>query len=430
MSSKSTFRSKNYIIFMFVVLTFVQILDTYAGYFTSAVVSNIRLDFFPTEPTELSRAIMVLGGTLASLGAYLAVLVQYMADKVGRKPLLLTTVFGMALSAFLMMISPTYPMYVISYFTLFIFAGSDVWLIYINEESSADKKAFWSNIVMIGGATGVILMSVFRMLIDLEVNKSAWRLMAIFPVVLGLILGIIILFTIKETVKYQEVKEKNQKISPDLQERQILFRKNFDIILRNDRDRRNAYLTVLILYILRGFNEGFIRYGEDFLYSTTLSSSDIDIVVLMMSISAIFGYLITGLLADKIGRKPLLYVYIFCIPFGIILLLVGVRIPSAALTLACLAVLIVNTAYWGLWILCGIIIIEILPTEARGTGSGLKIICAAIFGTLVGILNSFIVLSYSYELMFLFPSLLLFLTVPLIIKYLKETKGTDLSEVS
>ena len=70
-----------------------------------------------------------------------------------------------------------------------------------------------------------------------------------------------------------------------------------------------------------------------------------------------------------------------------------------------------------------------IPTEARGTGNGLKSLIAAIGITSGLLLSSIIILFYGLVVAFVFYSLIILIDLPLIYFYIKETKGIDLSEV-
>lgn len=215
------------------------------------------------------------------------------------------TIFGLALSSVGILFSRNIVEYTIYRFLLTIFAASDIWLIYINEESPPEKKAFWTNIVLIGGIIGAVLMPVFRSIYIYEgAPKGAWRGMTYFSIALGIPLGIIVFLTIKETSTFQEAKANR----PSTKEKANQLKKNLQIIFKSDR--RMAYITLMILSFIWTMNYIYIILGELFIsQSPNLNEGDINIVITVMSLAVIIGYIITGILADKIGRKPLLYIY-------------------------------------------------------------------------------------------------------------------------
>jgi MFS family permease len=164
--------------------------------------------------------------------------------------------------------------------------------------------------------------------------------------------------------------------------------------------------------------------------SGNISESEVNILIYFTAISVILGYLITGIAADKWGRKPLLYIYGILSPISIIIVVMGVNLSGIFL------IIIVGTgagiAYMslqGIRIIARLLTVEITPTDARGTGSGLRSLIAAI-GTTVGLfISSGLILFFGLGITFIIISLPHLLILPLTYLYLKETKGIDLSDV-
>ncbi len=96
--SKNTkfFYSLKYIIF---ILIFVEILDTYTTNYLNVVVSEISSEFFPFLPGDTSISLFQIFVAIGTLGMYFVFLNQYLTDKIGRKFLLVFTVFGMGISS-------------------------------------------------------------------------------------------------------------------------------------------------------------------------------------------------------------------------------------------------------------------------------------------------------------------------------------------
>ncbi|MHA1488242.1 MAG: hypothetical protein ACTSRI_01140 [Promethearchaeota archaeon] len=86
-------------------------------------------------------------------------------------------------------------------------------------------------------------------------------------------------------------------------------------------------------------------------------------------------------------------------------------------------------SWWGLIGAIRIVSVEILPTDKRGTGSGLKSVFSA-FGITSGLLlNSSIIVNFGLGIAFIVFCLPLLINLPLVYKYLKETKGADLTKL-
>ena len=421
----STLRSPGYFKYMMIILILVLILDNYTQFYSAVILSKVVEEFLGNYPQNVANSIFFFSLAVASLGSYIVFFVWYSSDRVGRKFLLVLSVFGMVFASLGILFSRNIVEYTIFRLVLAIFVGSDIWLIYINEESPPEKKAFWTNIALIGGMIGILLMAVFRSIYITETSPvGAWRGMTYFSIILGIPLGILVVFTIKETSKYQEMKENR----PTRGERANLLKKNLKTIFSSDR--RMAFITVLILNFIWSLNGIYYSLAELYMaQSPYLKEGDINIVVYILVPSIMGGFLTTGILADKIGRKPLLYFYVVLFFVGATIFLIGAATPGIALILVCIGQCLINIAYWGTWVLLSIITIELVPTDARGTGIGLKSVMGTLAGTIGLLVMSIITYFFSLFVVFVLCVFLLLINLPLIYKFLIETKGMDLSNI-
>ncbi|MFW9828058.1 MAG: MFS transporter [Candidatus Thorarchaeota archaeon] len=413
-SSKTRFFSSlKYIIF---ILIFVEILDTYTTNYLNVVVSDISSEFFPFLPGDTAISLFQIFVAIGTLGMYFVFLNQYLTDKVGRKFLLVFTVFGMGISSLFINFSTNIIIYTVFLFLLYFFFNSDIWVIYINEESPSNKRAFYTNFVLIGGVIGALLIPLFH---DIITN---WRGMTYFAIFLGIPLSLVIFFTFRETSKYLEIKEN----SAILKDRRILFKQNLKLIFKSTR--RREFITILIISLIIGLNNLFILVGEDFL-SNSFSKDEVDTIVWVMGIASIIGYFISGVAADKVGRKPLCYIFSAIFPISIFMIVFGINSTGNALLWVIFGAGLANLSYWGLRILISIMTLEIVPTGSRGTGIGLKTLAGSAGITFGLILSSIITYSQGLAVSFIVFSLLYTGVIFLILLFLKETKDVNLSEI-
>ena len=183
----------------------VQILDTYSTIYPGSIVSSIVSEFLGGLPPNEANSIVALAGSITSIGMYFLFFNQYLVDIVGRKLMLAITVFGMGISSLGMFLSVNYIMYISFRFFLNFFFMSDIWLIIINEESETNKRALNSNIILMAGLIGAIIMVMCRFTFITEVNPN-WRGMTLFPIILGIDPGL-------ATVGYGVVSKDGQNIS-------------------------------------------------------------------------------------------------------------------------------------------------------------------------------------------------------------------------
>jgi MFS family permease len=410
-------KTKRYFIYMIFILMFVEILDTYTTNNLNVVVSEISAEFFPYSANDAAIAYYQLFLSIATLGMFFVVINQYLTDKFGRKLILVITIFGMGFFSLLIALSTNIYMFTIFLFFMYFFFNSDIWVIFINEESPPKKRAFYTNLVLIGGVVGALLIPFFHSII------LNWRGMTYFAIALGIPLSFIIFFTFKETSKYQEFKISTE----TLQRSTNNFKGNLKIIFTSSR--KSQYIVILIISLIVGLNNLFILVGEDFLSNSSLSKDDVDLIIWIMGIASIIGYLITGIIADKYGRKPLLYIYSILFPTSLLIVVFGINLPEGALIVVALGAGLANLCYWGFRILISIVSLEIVPTETRGTGTGVKSLVAASGVTIGLIISFFITFSSGLALSFIVLSMLFLINIPLIFKYLKETRGINLSNI-
>ncbi|MGV9141567.1 MAG: MFS transporter [Promethearchaeota archaeon] len=413
--------SKKFFFYIVVVLIFVEILDTYTTLMLTVVPSKIIDEFLFSYPQNVAESIFQIAVAIATIGTYLVFLNQFMADKIGRKTLLAMTVFGMGIASFLVSISGNIIQYAIFLFFLYIFFSSDIWVIYINEETKPGKRAFWTNLILVGGVIGALLVPIFRSIFITE-TTSNWRGMTYFAILLAIPLGFLILFTFKETSKYIELK--GEQLAKN--ENQNLLKRNLKNIFSTSH--KKEFLSILIISFLVGLNYLFVNIGESYLAnSSSLNDSEINIVVYAISFSVIIGYLFTGFIADKYGRRILLYFYSFLMPISILMVIIGANLQSGALFIVSIGASLANVSYWGLGVLVRIVTLEITPTNARGTGTGLKSLLGAIGITSGLLMSSAITLFFNLGLSFIIFSFLLLINIPLTSIFIKETKDSDLS---
>ena len=415
-------RSKSALLYMIIVLMFVEVLDTYSTLYPTVIPSKVIAEFLSDSPENVANSTFAFFIAIASIGTYFVLLNQYLADRKGRKILLAITVFGMGISSLLLATATNIIQYTIYLFMLYIFFSSDIWTIYISEECPPEKRGQWNAFVLMGGIGGALLLPIFRSIFITD-TAANWRGMTYFAIFLGIPLSILILLSFKETQKFEEMKEKRAS-----GEEMPKFSENMKILFKSTR--RKELVVILIISLIAGLNYVFFRLGEVYWSSSGMSDSEINIIIYFAAISVILGYLITGIVADKWGRKPLLYVYGILSPISVIIVVLGINLSGVLLIIIVgIGVGLAYITLQGIRIVVRLMTVEIIPTDARGTGSGLRSFIAAI-GTTAGLLiSSALILFYGLAFTFIVISLPHLLILPLAYFYLKETKGIDLSDV-
>jgi MFS family permease len=398
----------------------VQILDTYSTIYPGSIVSSIVSEFLGELPPNEANSIVALAGSITSIGMYFLFFNQYLVDILGRKLMLAITVLGMGISSLGMFLSVNYVMYISFRFFLNFFFMSDIWLIIINEESETNKRALNSNIILMAGLFGAIIMVMCRFTFITEVNPN-WRGMTLFPIILGIPLSLVVYFSLKESSKFQLMKENREKKS-----RTFIG----DIKSLFQIDDRKPFIIILIISFLYGFSNLFIGLFEKYIADTgTISQALVSIIFFLTIFTVMIAYLINGLLADRIGRKPLLYLWSFLLPMSVIIWVFGAMSSQNTFLIVFMGYAISHIAFWGLWGVIRLITLELVPTDKRGTGLGFRSLIGAI-GTTIGLLLSSVsILVFGLGATFIIFVIVNLGIIPLGYFFIKETKGVDLAEI-
>jgi len=397
----------------------VQILDSYATIYPGAMPSAIAGDFLSNYSVKVQNSIMALAGGIVSIGMYFLFFSQYLSDKIGRKKMLAITVVGMALASLGMFLSINYIMYMAFVFFLYFFFSSDLWLIYINEEAKSTKRALYSNIILMVGLVGAFIMVVLRLIFITETDPN-WRAMTLFPIILGFPLCLIIFFTLKETSKYQLIKEGGKVESRS-------FKEDLKSIFKIEN--RKYYTWLLFIVFLGGASSIYMGLFEKYMDDVgTLTQTQVSIIFILTVFMVIIAYVVNGF-SDRIGRKPLLYLWSCLSPISVVIWVLGARSSQNTFLIVLLGYSLTHIAYWGSLGIIRLITIELLPTDRRGTGIGFRSLIGSIGGTIGLVLSSVVILFLDLGPTFIIFVSLKFAVIPLAYFYLKETKGVELTEI-
>ncbi|MBN2157491.1 MAG: MFS transporter [Candidatus Lokiarchaeota archaeon] len=419
-------RKKGYFIYLLIILVFVQLLDSYSASYTGSFPSKIIEEFLSGYSQNKADSIMNLSIGLATLGMYFVFFSQGISDRFGRKLMLILTTFGMGLAALLLNFSVNIQTYTIFLVFTYMFVSSDMWLIYITEESDAKHRGLYTNIVMALGILGPIFIPLFRNIFIPEGSEiGSWRGMTYFPIALAFPLGMLMIFTIKESSKFELMKKDAIKIKSELKPK---FNKNLKLLFKSTR--KAEVLVLAFMSFTLGLNYLLLQMAESFAASnTSLTEDAISNIIMIIAVSIIIAYLVIAFLSDKIGRKFLLYIFSAMLPIGSVLLYLGGKLGSNEFLLISMGMTMGYIGHNGLQILFRIIIVEILPTDRRGTGSGFRAFVQSLGITLGFFIGAFSTQHIGLGITFLIFGIPVLLNIPLIHIFLKETKGTDLTAV-
>ena len=424
-------KSRTYLRYLLIVLMFCQILDSYTSDSIPQRITAVVVDFFPNEPFEVGLAKYQMATSFIALGLFTVIFLQMMADRSGRKKLLLITTFLMAFIPLLQLFIYDFIIYIIAAFFLAIVTQADIWSIYVNEEAPKGKNATWTSLIFLGGTIGGLLIPIMRgMFITDDPATSNWRGMLYLSIILGFTLTILIFFTIKETSAFES---KNLKFDNpiEVEKTKLSIKEILSIVFA--KERRKAMIGIYIIGITWVFGTIFIRLAEPYAMNyTSITQSDYNLILILAVIGSSIGGILTGLMADKFGRRKMFLIYAFLMPTTSIIAIIwtmNLQIQILRILLTAIMMMIALTTGYGLWALIIIIITEMVPTETRGFAAGFKMSLMAITSFIVNLLIGNLILMIGLLQILIIFSCVLFIIIPITLLLLPETKGRNLTEI-
>jgi MFS family permease len=396
-------------------MVIVVIIDGYSTALSGLTAEQMLNEFFPLFTDDQQNRMLQLGNAIVNIGILVVFFMQYIADKIGRKKAQAITAMGMGLAALGMFISPNYIIYVLFWFLLSFFTTSDLHMIYINEEAKAKRRATTTNIVLIAGlSSGFLMFLSRRIFIPTEISPF-WRGMFLFPIIAGITIGIVILFTLKETSIYEMAKEKIKARKRNLRQ---------DIKSVFNIEEKKSYKAILLanfLYSLSiaGYISLKIKYLDD-----KFSPEAVSLVILVNTFAVFFSFFL-NLLSDRVGRKKIAYIWAILLPVSVVMLVIGGE--SGSFGLALLGNTFNGIGFYGFTGLFKLMAIETVPNDRRGAGTGVRQLVSG-GGVILGMFSSVVALIFLPTwTMFLIYGFIVLGALPVIALKVKEMKGVDLS---
>jgi MHS family proline/betaine transporter-like MFS transporter len=277
------------------------------GYFAVA----ISVNFFPANDPMvsliLSFMVFGLGFAARPIGGFLF---GHFGDKIGRKNTLSVTVILMGGSTFIMGILPTYAQIGITAPIILtivrmlqgVSAGGE-WgsaVSFLGEYSKPNKRAFIVSFSQVGSAFGLLLGSLMGLFLSSifsaeALNAWAWRPAFIFGIIIA-IFGYYMRRGVEETPVFQKIKDSEAYTEKPLRD---VFKEHKLPMITCFLLISGAFVTYwMILSFMPTYISKFLKLPM----SSGFSLTAITLIVYMISLP------ISGFLADKFGRKPIMLI--------------------------------------------------------------------------------------------------------------------------
>lgn len=421
---------------LLVCLILLVLLDTFATNCSNALQSAIVNEFFVvgqglTFQEGLSQ--LSLATSPMMLLSIVATLMLVVSDKIGRKPMLVTSAVGMVLGMLWIYFAPSFGAYVIGHAMVTFFVSFDMHQLYIVEVAPSDKRGTWQALSQFFAQMAVACVGIMRLLNTSDDGQLAWRNIYMIPAVLGLVVVILLVVFVRESDVFldQRIAFLQTPYEQRLDEKKGKEKKNsgglgkaFGYIFKNVQMR----WVFLSLLLFRLAIPAFTSYNESIMTSNQISTNNVSIALICSAFSCGLARLSAGLVSDKIGRKKASTIY------GIVTVaaLIGFIFSAMAGLPAIVVGLLLGLSsgsYWTVGDQISLMMNESAPTAIRGSvtaAAGLvQVVIAIVAMVFAGIMVRFV--NIGLFCVIYGAVILAFAMVCLFFK-VKETKGIDLGD--
>jgi MFS family permease len=316
--------SKTYMYYTVFVMGMINLIDIFTSNVGPLVVTYVVDEFFISKgvPENVAYAQYGLAMSFVSIFMLIGLVIRYFADRYGRKPALIINIVGMSLSALLVLFSLNFLMYVLGVLLGAVFLNADIQMLLVGEECPKEKRSQFINGIRIVGLCGALLVLVLRF-IFISGSNPQWRLLWLLPLVGGIIVTFIAIFTIKESSIYLTMKAQRS-AHPELQNQ----KEGFIQALKSIRKLKNYKLIMItlvvgILAVLGGFTDS--NYMQPYL-SQKFTFNEVNFIYVIRFVISIPVSAFIGIVNDNFGRKIGLYLHLILIPLCLIIVIIFVQI--------------------------------------------------------------------------------------------------------
>lgn len=443
-----------YLAFLILIICIVYITDEIASQIQTLMKTEIATDLL-AKYGESSIGVLDILGIIAFPFQGLSLLYKPLADKYGRKPFLVLNTFGMGIALLFIFLSNNLVLYVIGATLAAFFVPHDMQVVYITESSPPKHRAKIYSVVKGVSTFGVMLVPLFRRLF--MTTASEWRMVYLVPALLGIVVSLVALMTLRETDAYIESRlkylrmtdeerdaAKNAKDSSDSQGGLIAAIK----FVAHHKQLRWLYIAVAfgtmgVLITMQ--YQAIISYGyaqaglAQGIYSTLESALDavsvgaVTSALFMFPIGSGLIQLSHGFISDKWGRKPAIVSMAAATIISLILFSAGAEKAWNPYLVGFFSGVCIGS-FWACTDINTMMVGESAPTNLRSS-----IISLSMFALGVGYVVTYAI---GIPLITYFgnssiPTVSLCLALPtlavsmlILIFKTKETKGTDLETVT
>ena len=431
-----------YMVYLFMVLSLIYIVDEIASTISIQFQSNIINEFFVQNMgMEYGEGLSLFSalGFITYPVTLLIVFYRPLADRFGRKHFLIINTFVMGLGLFLVYLSDNIYVYMIGGSLMGFMVSHDMQCVYILECSNEKNRARNYALIKAVAILGTLLIPLLRETL-MQNQSGRWHLVYLVPAILGFLLSFIALLFAKETDTFLVNRVRYLKTPLEEREKQSAQEKNSNaqggIVNAVKFAFKHRQLRFLMLACCFYYSASLATatYNTVMKESAGMTEEAITMALYLYPVGNALMTFIAGLVSDRFGRKITIIamscsavvcysLFIAGAMFGFTPLIIGFAIGGFM------------GSYWGAGdTIGGIMFSESSPTNLRSSVTVINTLLNGIIGGLATIVTIVLLPLIPKEA---FGYMYLVLTIPglvgaiiIIWKYIGETKGLDLKKVT
>ena len=431
-----------YMVYLFMVLSLIYIVDEIASTISIQFQSNIINEFFVQNMgMEYGEGLSLFSalGFITYPVTLLIVFYRPLADRFGRKPFLIINTFVMGLGLFLVYLSDNIYVYMIGGSLMGFMVSHDMQCVYILECSNEKNRARTYALIKAVAILGTLLIPLLRETL-MQNQSGRWHLVYLVPAILGFLLSFVALLFAKETDTFLVNRVRYLKTPLEEREKQSAQEKNSNAqggivnAVKFAFKHRQLRFLVLACCFYYSASLATATYNTVMKESAGMTEEAITMALYLYPVGNALMTFIAGLVSDRFGRKITIIamscsavvcysLFIAGAMFGFTPLIIGFAIGGFM------------GSYWGAGdTIGGIMFSESSPTNLRSSVTVINTLLNGIIGGLATIVTIVLLPLIPKEA---FGYMYLVLTIPglvgaiiIIWKYIGETKGLDLKKVT
>lgn len=437
--------SGKYFLILIALIAIVNILDEVTSNLTVTVQSSFVTEFFVDNPFMGKYYTFKDGLAFHSgIGVFTYVLGLFtpfykaLADKWGRKPLFAMSTLGMAMGLLVIHLSSSYIMFLVGFAIISFFMGHDIQIIYILEEAPEKHRAKIYSFLKSFGILGVILIPTLR---DILMGDDAtkWREIFLVPALIGFAAVVLVVIFAKDTkvfinerIEYLSRPYEERQAEKELKKKQKEAQRNQSGVFNGVKyifSNKDTKILIISHIIFDSAMPAIALYFESSMNQAGMSTSSVTKALFMVPVIYATITFLSGLIADKLGRKVTVTGFSVTCVLGYILFVAGILCGWNPYLVGTFAGLY-QGSYWIGRDYMNVMMTEKVPTDIRASvvgAEGLLVIIGLVVGYAAITVGIMLIPIWWACLAVSIPAV----TVAAIMFALKvkETKGTNLDEI-